>query len=95
MPTTTSTPNIENWAQTGYIGGNSPDGVIIGTSATEKVAFYGAVPVVQQNVGSVIATTVAISTGTIWGFASSTQANAITADVAAIQTALKNLGISV
>ncbi len=27
---------------------NSPSGAVIGKSATEKVAFYGATPVVQQ-----------------------------------------------
>lgn len=28
---------------------NSPDGAQIGSSATEKVGFFGATPVVQQN----------------------------------------------
>lgn len=31
-----------------YVGDNGPDGITIGTSATEKVSFYGATPVVQQ-----------------------------------------------
>lgn len=30
------------------LGYNSPDGCQIGKTATEKVAFYGAVPVVQR-----------------------------------------------
>lgn len=32
-----------------YIGHNGPDGCCIGLSATEKVAFYGTTPVVQQS----------------------------------------------
>lgn len=31
------------------IGTNPPDGMVIGASATEKVAFYGGTPVVQQS----------------------------------------------
>ncbi len=30
-----------------YLGTNSPDGTILGKSATEKVGFFGATPVVQ------------------------------------------------
>ena len=31
-----------------YIGLNGPDGMCLGKSATEKVAFFGTTPVVQQ-----------------------------------------------
>ena len=31
-----------------YVGYNSPDGVIIAKGSADKVAFYGAVPVVQR-----------------------------------------------
>lgn len=30
-----------------YLGDNSPDGMCVGSSATEKVGFFGATPVVQ------------------------------------------------
>ncbi len=30
-----------------YIGSNKPDGACFGLSATEKIAFYGAAPIVQ------------------------------------------------
>lgn len=33
-----------------YLGDNGPDGTVLGKSATEKVAFFGATPVVQQSV---------------------------------------------
>lgn len=31
-----------------YVGDNGPDGMTLGTDATEKVSFYGATPVVQR-----------------------------------------------
>jgi hypothetical protein len=31
-----------------YLGDNNPDGVGIGTSATEKVGFYGTTPATQR-----------------------------------------------
>lgn len=35
-----------------YIGDGNPDGVSFGTSATEKISFFGVTPVVQQAVGT-------------------------------------------
>ena len=40
-----------------YIGYNSDDGCIIGKSATEKVGFYGATPVVQRATATTNTTT--------------------------------------
>lgn len=71
-----------------------PDGVCMGLSTTDKLGFYGTAPVAIQSVGTAVATTVSISTGTIWGFASSTQANNLTVQVAAIVAALKAYGLS-
>ena len=31
-----------------YVGDNGPDGTVLGKSATEKIAFYGGTPAVQQ-----------------------------------------------
>ena len=36
---------------------NSPDGALVGASATEKVGFFGATPVVQQAITAVGTTT--------------------------------------
>lgn len=33
-----------------YLGDNNPDGMVLGLSATEKIGFFGATPVVQQSV---------------------------------------------
>ena len=35
-----------------YIGSNKPDGACFGLSATEKIAFYGATPIVQGTTGA-------------------------------------------
>ena len=40
-----------------YLGDNGPDGMCVGLSATEKVAFFGATPVVQQAMTAVATTT--------------------------------------
>ena len=42
-----------------YLGTNSPDGTVLGLSATEKIGFFGATPVVQ-----VAMTAVATATAT-------------------------------
>lgn len=46
---------------------NSPAGAQIGSSATEKVAFYGKVPVVQRPYSSAVHATSAISSSTDFG----------------------------
>ena len=46
---------------------NSPDGAIIGASATDKVAYYGAVPVVQRPYSSALHATSGISSSTDFG----------------------------
>jgi len=67
------------------------DGAQIGASATEKVGFYGATPVVQQTVAAYTTTTAATSTSP-FGFAEA-QANAINARMIEICAALRNLGL--
>jgi len=47
-----------------YIGSNKPDGACFGLSASEKIAFYGTTPVVQQSsaaAGTDAATTQALA----------------------------------
>lgn len=65
---------------------NSPDGAQIGKSATEKIAFYGAVPVVQRPYTSAVHATAGIATSASFG---ATQLAA----VQEIQKTLIGLGI--
>lgn len=77
-----------------YIGNGNPDGTIIGYSSSELIAFHGATPCDQAAAITSAGTTVAVSTtSSIWGFATSTQANALTVAVDSIITALKDKGI--
>lgn len=46
---------------------NSPDGAQIGKGATEKIAFYGAVPVVQRPYSSAVHATSALASSTDFG----------------------------
>jgi len=46
---------------------NSPDGAQICNSASEKVAFYGAVPVIQRAYSSALHATSGISSSTDFG----------------------------
>jgi len=62
------------------LGYDAPDGVYIGSSATSKVGFFGATPVVQQTVTALTTT-------------SSTVASSVSVAVTQIQTLLKNLGL--
>jgi len=77
-------------AEYNYIGDGCPDGIIVGYSASEKVAFHGAVPVVQAATLAAITTTT--PTITAYGYTLA-QATAILANLNAITTALINKGI--
>lgn len=55
-----------------YVGDNGPDGMSLGTSATEKVSLYGAAPVVQRS-STVLATSL-LSASTYVSVASNTAA---------------------
>ena len=72
----------------------SPDGMDHGQSASDKVGFYGATPVVQASSANQAAvTTTAATTTSPWGFASSTQANAIVTLVNELRSDLVSLGL--
>lgn len=68
------------------VGDNSPGGSQFGASATEKVSFYGAVPVVQRPYSSAVHATSALASSTDFG---ATQLAA----VQEIQKTLIGLGI--
>jgi len=78
-----------------YIGTNQPDGACLGLTSSEKIAFFGATPTVQQSLTvTTIATTVAISTTTTkWGFSTSTQANQLIIAVDELLKLAANLGL--
>ena len=65
---------------------NSPDGAIIGKSASEKIGFYGKVPVIQRPYSSAVHATAGIATSASFG---ATQLAA----VQEIQNTLIGLGI--
>lgn len=78
-----------------YIGATS-DGVYVGADSTKKLGFYGTAPVARAALSNAaVATTVAVSTtSNIWGFSTSTQANAIVALVNEIRAKLVTLGLT-
>ena len=69
----------------------------IGNAASDTFGVYGATPVVQRATAAThttIDTTVSVSTtSAIWGFSTSTQANAAIAAIAEIQATLVAIGI--
>lgn len=74
---------------------NAPDGAQFGKAATEKLGFYGATPVVQPTSASqaAVATTLSVSTAGIFGFTTSTQANAIVTLVNQLRADFVTLGL--
>lgn len=61
-----------------YIGNGSPDGMTIGSSTTEKVSVYGVTPIVRRSGATQAAiSTTAATMSTPYGYATSTQADAI------------------
>lgn len=56
----------------------TPDGTSLGQSTTDKISLYGVTPIVQRSgsAQAAVDTTAAVSSSQ-WGFATSTQANAI------------------
>jgi UDP-N-acetyl-D-mannosaminuronic acid transferase (WecB/TagA/CpsF family) len=77
------------------LGLSGPDGTRLGLTSSEKIGFYGSTPQTRADLSNAaVATTVAISTTTTkWGFASSTQANAIVALVNELRAELVAIGL--
>ncbi len=77
-----------------YIGNGKPDGVVLGQSASEKIAFHNATPVIQQTAPTAVGTASAITTAaTGWGFSTSTQADAIVTGLNTIRSVLVTYGL--
>lgn len=93
--TLVNAPNFGSATINSLNQGVSLNGLVISghkiTSST--IGFYGTNPVAQQNVSTVVASTGATS-NTPFGFATSSQANDLTARVALLQQTLKNYGLS-
>lgn len=71
-------------------------GTQIGTATSQKLAFYSTTPIVQRSgaAQAAVTTTPAVSTtSNIWGFSTSTQADAIVALTNEIRAALVALGL--
>lgn len=76
-----NTPNTEVYSQVDQRTDANPDGTILGQSATDRIAFYGKVPVTQKVPGTALgglnsSYINALSTGTAtsyaWGYQVST-----------------------
>lgn len=74
-----------------YLGTGNDDGVVLGRSATDLIAFFNATPVDQPATLTAPAATAATNS-TPYGF-SQAQADAIVTWIRAADTALKELGL--
>ncbi len=80
---------------------NSPGGAVFGATSTERVGFYGVIPVARPvtNSTSLVSTVIGTSTSsagvtiTTWGFASQVEINNAITAVSTMQTTLKTLGL--
>ena len=83
------------------LGDGSPDGNVFGQTSTDRVGFYGTVPVTRPVTASTnnVSTTVGRSTSTAsvtittWGFASQVEINNSITAVSTMQTTMKALGL--
>ena len=73
-----------------YIGDGAPEGTCVGLSATEKVSFFGATPVVQRTLitAATNTTTTTSTTGAL-----TTDLDNVRDKLNEVITALKDLGL--
>lgn len=76
-----------------YIGNGNDDGVDFGYAATSKIGFYGLTTPIVQPTGGVAVSTAAATTTTPWGYATSTQADAVVTAINATLANLRALGL--
>lgn len=75
-----------------FIGGGNDDGCVFGQTASDKTAFHNATPSIQQTAAVAVGTASA-TTGS-YGFATSTQADAIVTGLNVVMTILDTKGLS-
>lgn len=87
-------PNSESGSLKKYVQDGNPDGVVVGQSTTDLVAFHGSTPVAQR-VGAAQAAvgTTAATSSSPYGFTTQAQANAIVTLVNELRAALVEKGI--
>lgn len=88
-------PNTETNSLVTQAGLQTDDGTSLGNATTDKVSLYGVTPITQRGNSSqaAVETTLAVSTtSSIWGFSTSTQANALVTLVNELRAALVALG---
>lgn len=82
---------------TGSLETNTPastDGYTVGQSANDLVGFYGIAPIVQPtSANEAAASATAATTTSPWGYATSTQANAVVTLVNQLRADLVALGL--
>lgn len=77
-----------------YLGTGNPDGTSMGLSTTEKISFYGVTPIVQRSGAAQAAVSTTASTSTTpYGYATTTQADAIVTLVNELRAALVANGL--
>jgi hypothetical protein len=76
-----------------YLGDYSPDGTILGRSATDKIGFYGTAPTAQRSGASQGTFTTTMTQSTGWGFLTSTAADAAIALLTEIRAAMVAHGL--
>ena len=74
-----------------YLTNGNDDGSSVGLTSAEKISLYGVTPVTQAATVTGPATTACSLAG--YGFATTTQADAIVSAVNSILTTLKNIGV--
>jgi hypothetical protein len=83
------------WVDGGNVTFGATTGTKLGTTTSGKLAFHGSTAVVQRSGASQasVTTTTATSSGGVWGFSTSAQANAIITLVNEIRAALVEKGL--
>lgn len=81
---------------TQYLGNDNNDGTVWGRASTSKIGVWGATAVSRASLSTVAPPgTTAATTSTPWGFATSTQADALTAAVQRLEFNMRTLGFTV
>lgn len=76
---------------------NAPDGAVMGNAATEKIAFYGATPIVQPPdvtaASTYVVTGQSTATASTYGLNSAEAVTTMVAQISSLVAAMKALGL--